>query len=309
MGWDPITLRFGGYQPPASIHNQAARQFGERLEQELGDRIRFELIGSVLDQGRPSGDLPLMVETGELSFCYMSTVRFTGWVSELQILELPFLIRDRETAWAALDGELGALFTRRLQATTPFRVLGLWDNGFRHLSNRIRPIRRPQDCRGLTIRTQMSELHGQVFRALGFEPIAADIKQFVAEIAGGRFDAQDNPLTNIYTFGVYRHHPYITLTGHFFGASFMIVNAAHYRSWPADVQVAVSEAAREATALQRQLAVSEDEDVLTRLDPRANDVIELTAEEQAAFVEAVHPVLIRYRRELDPALFEHLERG
>ncbi len=63
----------------------------------------------------------------------------------------------------------------------------------------------------------MSELHGQVFRALGFEPIAADIKQFVAEIEGGRFDAQDNPLTNIYTFGVHRHHPYITLSGHFFG--------------------------------------------------------------------------------------------
>ena len=306
---EPITIRFGGYQPPPSIHNQAARRFGELLAQTLGDRIAFELIGSVLDLGRPSGDLPLMVESGELSFCYMSTVRFTGWVPELQILELPFVIRDRETAWAALDGELGARFTRRLEAATPFQVIGLWDNGFRHLSNRVRPLRRPQDCRGLTIRTQMSDLHGQVFRALGFEPIAADIKQFVTEIAGGRFDAQDNPLTNIYTFGVHRHHPYITLSGHFFGASFMIVNASHYRSWPPDVQAAVDEAAREATALQRRLAASEDEDVLTRLDPRQNDVIELTAEERAAFVAAVQPVLVRNRHRLDPTLFEHLERG
>lgn len=306
---EPITLKFGGYQPPASIHNQAARRFGELLEQQLGHRIAFELIGSVLDLGRPSGDLPVMVERGELSFCYMSTVRFTPWVPELQLLELPFLIRDRETAWAALDGELGARFTRRLQATTPFRVVGLWDNGFRHLSNRVRPIRRPQDCRGLTIRTQMSELHGQVFRALGFEPIAADIKRFVAEIAGGPFDAQDNPLTNIYTFGVHRHHPYITLSGHFFGASFMIVNEHHYRSWPRDVQAAVDEAARQATALQRQLAASEDEDVLTRLDPRENDVIQLTADEQAAFEAAVRPVLARYRAQLDPKLFEYLDRG
>jgi TRAP-type C4-dicarboxylate transport system substrate-binding protein len=306
---DPITIRFGGYQPSASIHNQAARRFGDVVAEKLGDRVRFELIPSVLDLGRPSGDLPLMVESGELSLCYMSTVRFTGLVSELQILELPFLIRDRETAWTALDGELGALFRHRLEAVTPLLVLGLWDNGFRHLSNRARPIRRPRDCRGLTIRTQMSELHGQAFRALGFEPIAADIKQFVAEIAGGPFDAQDNPLTNIYTFGVHHHHPFITLSGHFFGASFLIANDRQYRSWPADVQAAVAEAAREATALQRQLAASEDEDVLTRLDPRENDVIELTAEEHAAFVAAVEPVLARHRARFDPTLFEYLDRA
>jgi TRAP-type C4-dicarboxylate transport system substrate-binding protein len=304
---DPIPLRFGGYQPPASIHNRSARRFGDLLEQALGDRIAFELIGSVLDLGRPSGDLPAMVESGELAFCYMSTVRFTRSVPELGLLELPFLIRDRETAWAALDGDLGDLFTRRMHAATPFRVLGLWDNGFRHLSNRVRPIRRPEDCRGLTIRTQMSDLHGQVFRALGFEPIAADIKQFVAEIAGGRFDAQDNPLTNIYTFGVHRHHPYITLTAHFFGASFLIASETRYRLWPAEVRAAVDEAARQATALQRQLAASEDEDVLTRLDPRENEVIELTAEEHAAFAAAVEPVLARQRAVLDPKLFGYLD--
>ena len=302
----PITIRFGGYQPPASIHNRAARRFGEVLEEQLGDRIAFELIGSVLDLGRPSGDLPVMVETGELSLCYMSTVRFTAWVPEFQLLELPFLIRDRRTAWAALDGELGDLFTRRMHTTSPFRVLALWDNGFRHLSNKVRPIRRPEDCRGLKIRTQMSELHGATFQALGFEPIAADIKEFVAEIAGDRFDAQDNPLTNIYTFGIHRHHRYITLSGHFFGASLMVGNESRYRSWPRDVRDAVDEAALHATALQRQLAASEDQDVLTKLDPRDNEVIHLTDAEQTAFVTAVEPVLARYRKQLDPKLFDYL---
>jgi TRAP-type C4-dicarboxylate transport system substrate-binding protein len=307
---DPvIPIRVGGYQPPASIHNQAARTFGELLEQRLGDRIAFELIGSVLDRGRPSSDLPVMVETGELSVCYMSTVRFARWVPELQLLELPFLIRDRRAAWAALDGELGELFTRRLHETTPFRVLGLWDNGFRHLTNRVRPIHRPEDCRGLKIRTQMSELHGEVFRALGFVPIAADIKQFVAEIAGDTFDAHDNPLTNIYTFGVHRHHRYITLSSHFFGASFLIANERQYRSWPHDVRDAVDEAAQQATARQRQLAASEDDDVMVKLDPRENEVTRLTDAEQTAFVDAVQPVLTRYRTRFEPKLFEFLERG
>jgi TRAP-type C4-dicarboxylate transport system substrate-binding protein len=303
-----IAMRFGGYQPAASIHNQAARRLGDLLVQTLGDRIAFELIPSVLDLGRSSSDLPVMVEKGELSFCYMSTVRFSGTVPELQLLELPFLVRDRATVWRALDGELGDLFTRRLEATTPFRALGLWDNGFRHLTNKVRPIRRPEDCRGLRIRTQGSALHGEVFRALGFEPMAIDIKRFVQEVAGDTVDAHDNPLTSIYVFGVHHHHRYITLTGHFFGASFMLCNASHYRGWPHEVRAAVDEAAREATALQRRLAASEDQDVLAKLDPRENDVIHLTPAEHAAFVEAVEPVRARYRGAFDPKLFAHLER-
>ena len=303
----PIALKFGGYQPPASIHNQAAARFGELLREQLGDRVAFELIGSVLDIGRLSGDLPVMVENGELSFCYMSTVRFTSWVPELALLELPFLVRDRAAVWRALDGELGALLIRRMHERTPFRVLGLWDNGFRHLTNRVRPIRTPADCRGLRIRTQMSALHGEVFRALGFEPIAADIKRFVAEIGGDSFDAHDNPLTNIYTFGVHRYHRHVTLTSHFFGASFLIANAREYASWPAEVGAAVDAAAPEATALQRRLAASEDADVLAKLRPDENEVVHLTAAEHAAFVAAVEPVLSKHRAALDPKLFASLE--
>jgi TRAP-type C4-dicarboxylate transport system substrate-binding protein len=303
---NPITLKFGGYQPPASIHNESARRFGARLRETLGERITFELIGSVLDIGRNSGDLPVMVEKGELSFCYMSTVRFSSWVPELQLLELPFLVRDRAAVWRALDGPLGAHFVRLIHERTPFRVLGLWDNGFRHLTNRVRPIRTPADCRGLRIRTQMSDLHGEVFRALGFEPLAVDIKRFVAEIGGDVFDAHDNPLTNIYTFGVHRYHRHITLTSHFFGASLLIASAREYAGWPAEVRDAVDAAAAPATALQRQLAASEDQDVLARLDPRDNDVVHLTSGEHAAFVDAVGPVLARYRRQLAPELFVRL---
>ena len=303
----PIVMRVGGYQPPASIHNEAARRFGARLVETLGDRIAFELIPSVLDLGRPSGDLPVMVEKGELSFCYMSTVRFSPVVSELQLLELPFLVPDRATIWRALDGELGARYVRRMHETSPFRVLGLWDNGFRHLTNKVRPIRRPEDCRGLRIRTQGSALHGEVFRALGFEPMAIDIKRFVQEVGGDTVDAHDNPLTSIYVFGVHRHHRHITLTGHFFGASFLLCNASHYAGWPADVRAVVDAAAREATALQRQLAASEDQEVLAKLNPRENDVVHLTPAEHAAFVEAVRPVRTKLQRDLDPKLFAGLD--
>src|SRR5262247_2177334 len=301
-----LVIKFGGYQEPASVHNRAAARFGELLAERLGDDVDFELIGSILKLGRPSGDLVPMVERGELSFCYMSTVRFSRAAAELQLLELPFVVTDRKVAFRALDGGYGETARRQVGARTACRLLEYWDNGFRHLTNRVRPIRAPDDCRGLRIRTQASELHGEVFRALGFEPIASDIKEFVEQIGGDRFQAQDNPLTNIYNFGVHRHHRYITLSGHFWGASAMVCNAAHYRSWPRAVQAAVDAAAREATAFQRQLAAAEDEQILKMLDPARNDVIRLTADERAAFMRAVEPVLAKYRRQLDPKLFASL---
>ncbi len=238
-----LVIRFGGYQEPASIHNLAAARFGELLRERLGDRVVFELIGSIVKLGRPAGDLVPMVERGELSFCYMSTVRFSRTAPELQLLELPFLVADRAVAFRALDGEYGEMARRQVGAKTACRLLEYWDNGFRHISNRVRPIRTPDDCRGIRIRTQASELHGEVFRALGFEPIASDIKEFVEQIGGDRFQAQDNPLTNIYNFGVHRHHRYITLSAHFWGASAIVCNAAHYTGWPADVRAAVDAAA------------------------------------------------------------------
>ena len=305
---NPIVIKFGGYQKPASIHNRAAARFGEMLREKLGDRIEFQLIGNVLELGRKSGDLAPMVERGELSCCYISTVRFTKAVPEFRLLELPFVVKDRDSVNAALDGELGDLLKRRVRDTTALRVFGFWDNGFRHFSNSVRPIRAPADCRGLRIRTQMSELHGEVFRTLGFEPIAADIKEFVEEIGSGRFQAQDNPLTNIYNFGVHNHHRYITLSGHFFGASGMVCNDALYRSWPREVREAVDAAAREATALQRRLAAAQDAEVLAKLDPRVNEVIHVSAAEHAEFVAAVQPVLDKYRKELDPKLLAYLNQ-
>lgn len=303
---NPIVIRFGGYQKPASIHNRAAARFGEILKAHLADRIRFELIGSVLDLGRKSGDLPLMVESGELALCYISTVRFTAPVPEFKVLELPFVVNDRSSVHRAFSGEFGALLKRRMGETTRFRLLGLWDNGFRHLTNKVRPIRTPADCRGLRIRTQLSELHGEALGALGFIAVPADVKEFVEDIAGDRFDAQENPLTNTYNFGAHRYHRHITLSGHFFGGTAMLCNEALYQTWPPEMQQTVVDAARQATAYQWQLAAAEDAEIMAKLDPRENDVVHLTDAERAQFIAAVRPVQEKYRRELDPKLFAYL---
>jgi TRAP-type transport system periplasmic protein len=302
----PIVIRFGGYQGATSINTRGAVRFGEVLKRELGDRVQFELVGDVLALGRKSGELPDMVESGELAMCYMSTVRFAPAVQELKVLELPFVVHDRGTAIKALDGQLGALFTQRMHERTPFHVLGFWDNGFRHFTNRVHPIRTPADCKGLRIRTQVSELHAEAFTAMGFEAIPVDIKEFVEQVRTERFQAQENPLTNTFHFGVQRLHRFITLSGHLFGASAFVCNAKLHRGWPADVRDAIERAAREATALQRKLAAQEDEEVLAQIDPLHNEVIRLSPAEHEAFVQAVQPMVARHRSALDPKVFEYL---
>lgn len=298
-----IRLRMGGYQEPASINTKAAARFGEELEKRLGERVDFDLVGSVIKLGRKSGDLPDMVERGELDACYISTVRFANAVPELKVLELPYVVQDRIAAMKALNGDLGAELRDMFGSRTPFHLFGLWDNGFRHITNKVRPIRSPADCEGLTIRTQMSELHAEALGAMGFKPIPVDVKEFAEQVASDRFQAQENPLANTFSFGIHRYHRWITLTGHLFGASAFICNADAYKTWDPAFQKAVDAAAEAATRYQHELAAAEDASVLAQLDRKENEVIELTPEEQAAFVKAVEPILERHRRELDPKLF------
>ncbi|MBX3663115.1 MAG: TRAP transporter substrate-binding protein [Burkholderiales bacterium] len=303
----PVLFRLGGYQKPASIHTRACLLFGEVLQREAGNAVRFEFVPDVLSLGHKSGELPGMVERGELSACYISSLRYAKWVPELALFDLPFLFPDRAAAYRVLDGRLGQSLRDKVAQQSPFHLLAYWDNGFRHFSNKVRPIRRPADCRGIRIRIQMSELQAKSLRLLGMEPILEDIKIFVEQIGGDRFDAQDNPLTNIVNFDIHKHHRHITLSGHVYGVACLMANRAQYESWPAAVQRAVGIAAAEATVLQRQLAAAEDEEMLKRLDPAQNDVVKLSAEEHRAFAEAVRPVTDRYRKDYAESFFSLLD--
>jgi C4-dicarboxylate-binding protein DctP len=303
---EPIRIRFGGYQPPASVHSRGAAVLGRALAGRLGDRVRFDLDGDIVAAGRPAADLLGLVERGELTMCYFATSYLAHRVPDLAALDLPFLLDRRERASALLDGALGAYLAERVEAATGYRVLGYWDNGFRHLTNRVRPLRGPGDCRGLRIRTLASELHQAVFAALGFEPVALDVKDLLTAVRGGTVDAQDNSLTNVYMFEIHRQHRHLTLSAHFYGAALLLCHAASYHAWPEAVRQAVEAAAREATAAQRGLAAAEDGEVLAKLERDGVAIARLTDGERAAFAEAVAPVTAEWRTRLDPRVLRHL---
>ena len=305
---NPTHITMGGYQPPASVHNQAAEVLGRKLVDRLGDTVIFEMDGNmVATQGIKAVDLPIMVEAGDLSMCYFASSYLADTVPELGIFDLPFVVEDRAKVYAALDGALGKFYKAKFRENTGMRVLSFWDNGFRHFTNGVRAIHGPDDCAGLSIRTMSSELHQQTFRLLGFEPTFVDVSDLVEAAKSGRIDAQENPLTNTYNFGTHRYHRHITLSGHFYGMALVLANNAQFESWPEAVRDAITEGMAEATAAQRKLAQAEDADILGKLDPSENEIVRLTDAERAAFKAAVDPLLAEQRKILGDELFAHVE--
>ena len=142
-------IKFSGYQGPRSIHNRAVQVFGESLSGSLGDRVGFEHVLNITEQGRKAADLLTMVASGETSLCYFSSSYLADKVPEIALFDLPFLIRDRAQAYSMLDGLLGQLGVDKMAEAAEFRIVAWWDNGFRHFSNGVRPIRTPADCEGL----------------------------------------------------------------------------------------------------------------------------------------------------------------
>ncbi len=299
----PITIAIGGYQPPRSVHSRAIGLLAANLRARLGEAVETVVEPNVVAGGRKAADLLDMVASGTLTLCYFSTSYLSKWVPAMALLDVPFLHTERAALFAALDGAAGAVLADRLAAAAGLRPLAYWDNGFRHLTNRVRPLRRPADCRGLRIRTLDSPVHQTVFRCLGFEPVVLDVKDLGPAVAAGTVDAQENPLTNIFNFGIHEHHRFVTLSGHVLGVAALLCNAAIDEGWPAAVRAAVRAAAADVTTAQRAMAAAEDAAVLESLGP-VTEITRLDAADLAAFRAAVAPVVedLRRRHGDDPAL-------
>lgn len=302
-------IRFSGYQGPRSVHNRAVGVFAESLSDSLGDRVAFEHTLNVTEQGRKAADLLDMVATGETTLCYFSSSYLAGKVPEIALFDLPFLIRDRAQGHAMLDGPLGRLIMDKMAEAADFRIVAWWDNGFRHFSNGVRPIRTPDDCKGLKIRTLFSELQQESFAAMGFLPVPLDVAELPGACADGTVDAQENPLTNTYNFAIHEQHRWITRSGHFFGPCVVLAHKATWDAWPDDVRAAVEAGLAAATPAQRGFAAGDDEEIAAKLLDAGNELIDLTADERAAFVAAVAPVVERNLAGFRDELFEYLPKG
>lgn len=280
-------LRIGGYQGETSILTRAIRRLAASLAIDSAVPWKVDVIRDVTERGARAADLLSMVERGEVEICYFAASYLAGRVPSLGAFDAPFAGLDRRRLFADLDGAWGAGLAGDLEALTGYKLLGFWDNGLRHISNRVRPIRHPDDCRGLTIRTLDNAAYRWVLAAVGFTPVTIDAKDLVRAVETHAVDAQENPLTNTVNFGLHRTHRHLSLTAHFHGVALLLANRAWLEGLAPELRRDVLAAATDATAAQRQWAIEEDALCLARLEAEGVEIVPAEEIDLAAFRAAV----------------------
>jgi TRAP-type transport system periplasmic protein len=299
-----IKIRMGGYGPPTTGFSKAMKFIGDTLAAEFGDRIAIDYVWNIMDHGHKAEDILTLVESGEITLGYQSSSYLTDRVPELGFVDLPFLFANNAQARGAMDGDLGKFLAAKTEERIGYRILGWFENGFRHISNRLRPIHVPADMTGMKIRVLPSEIHRRTFELLGAVAMRMDLTEAIAMIKAGTLDAQENPLANTVTYGVHNFHKFHTLSSHFYISRPVFLHRASFDAWPADLQSAMRKAVAESVTFQRKLAVEENETSRKAIEAAGCEIHELTAKEHDAFVAAVQPLLADARKMYGDAMFK-----
>ena len=190
-----------------------------------------------MDHGHKAEDILTLVENGEITLGYQSSSYLTDRVPELGFVDLPFLFADNAQA-RARDGRRARANSSRARpkSAVNYRILGWFENGFRHISNRLRPIHLPADMKGMKIRVLPSEIHRRTFELLGATPMRMDLTEAIAMIKAGTLDAQENPLANTVTYGVHKFHKFHTLSYHFYISRPIFLHRPSFDAWPDESQ-------------------------------------------------------------------------
>jgi TRAP-type C4-dicarboxylate transport system substrate-binding protein len=299
----PIQIRMGGYGPATTGFSRALKRIGDRLETQFGDRVAVKYVWNIMDLGYRAEDILWLVEHGLLTLGYQSSSYLTDRVPELGLVDLPFLFETTEQARGAMDGALGQRLARAIEQRADYRILGWLENGFRHISNRVRAVHAPTDLKGIRIRVLPSKIQARTFELLGATPLIMDLTEALAAIKAAKIDAQENPLTNTVTYDVHKFHRFHTLSNHFYVSRPIFVHRAAFDGWPNDLQQAMRTAVVDAVAFQRGLHEREEEDAAKTIAAAGGEIVTLDAEQQALFVKAVQPLLNDARKDYGEELF------
>ena len=285
----PIQIRMGGYGPRSTSFSKSLRFIGDRMEAQFGDAVDVKYVWNIMELGYRGEDILWLVENGLLTLGYQSSSYLTDRVPELGFVDLPFLFQNNEQARASIDGALGRKLTDRIEARANYRILGYFENGFRQISNRLRPVRAPADLSGMKIRVLPSNVQARTFELLGAVPLKMDLSEAIASIADDNLDAQENPLANTVTYGVHRFHRYHTISNHFYISRPIFAHRDTIDAWPEEMRAAIYDAARDAVEFQRNLAEQEAIDARKAIEAKGCEIADLTDEERGRFVQAVSP--------------------
>ena len=254
------TLIIAGYQGSDSIHTKSVEYFID----ELSSDFITNFIMDITNDGDKASSLIEKTQHGEIHASYLLSSYFEKILPEIQILDLPYLFNSRNEAYNSLRSDLFIYIDNKLKNKN-LKLLGFWDNGIRHISSKIKLIKNLSDCKGQVIRTTPSPLHIEIFRKLGFIPKPLDVRDFKLAVEKNDIDAQENPLTNYWNFGVYKKQEFVSLTSHIFGFCLFVINDDYFNKLSDLNQKYLINKSKETTKFQRRLAISEDDILIKKI--------------------------------------------
>jgi tripartite ATP-independent transporter DctP family solute receptor len=280
-----LRLTLGHGAAPGNPRSVAAERMAALLKERSNGRIELRVAGSA--QLGDDAAMLTALRTGTLDMSVNSQGASSAVLPELAALGLPFLFPNAPAAYKVVDGAVGEELAKRFE-TVGLVALGFWDNGIRHTTNSKRAITRPEDLRGLKVRTPPDPMTIDIFQALGAATQQINFNELYVALQQGVVDGQENPLANIHSSKLYEVNRFISLTGHKWECNPVLVSRIAWGRLKPEDQRLLREMAREAGTHQRTLAQEIDTRLLGEF--RANSAVTVNEVDQAPFRAATAPV-------------------
>jgi tripartite ATP-independent transporter DctP family solute receptor len=280
---EPMQLNFGHVGAPGSLFEASANEFAKRANAKLGDRAKVVTFGS--SQLGKDKELLKKLKLGTVTFALPSSIMATV-ADEFGVFDMPYLVKDRKHM-ARIEEKIVWPTLAPIAEAKGYKILAVWENGFRNITNNVRPINVPGDLQDLKLRTPSSVWRVKMFKAYGANPSPLSFSEVFVALQTGTFDGQENPLAQIASGKFQEVQKYLSMTGHVYTPGYVAVSTKHWKKLPADVRDILESTAKETQAFVYETAARMEVDLLVQLK---NGGIQVNNADKAAFIKASKPI-------------------
>ena len=283
-------IKFGHVGEPGSLFDQSAQEFAKRANAKLAGKAKVVVYGS--SQLGGDGELMKKLKLGTVDLALPSTV-MSSQVAAFGLFEMPYLVKDRAHMAKIRDQVVNPTLVP-IAAKSGYRIIAVWENGFRQITNNKHPIKVPSDLQGIKLRVPGGTWRVKMFKAYGANPSPLAFSEVFVALQTGVMDGEENPLAQIYPARFYEVQKYLSMTGHVYTPAYVTAGASWERI-PADVQKVLTDTAVEMEPVVYKIAAGLDDSLYKKLKDAGMQVNEA---DKAAFIEASKPIYDEFAKEV-----------
>ena len=272
----------------------------------INEKSKGSMEVQVFPLGQLGGERSLaeQVQTGSLHVATVSSGVLANFVPEFAIIELPFIFPGKEVAWKVLEDKEVIEMLAKYCDSRGFVFIGYTENGFGDITNSKRPIKKPDDLRGLKIRVVVSPIYIDTFKALGANPTSLPLPEVYNALQQKMIDGQDNSLYTSVMMKFTEVNKFATITNHILNECPVVVNSKFWKSLTPDQQKVFREAAEVQTMVNRQAITKGSTDAIEKARAQQVDLYTLSVQDREAFKKAVSPVYDKYKGAFSTAWYD-----